>query len=164
MKILKRRRRESKTDYLKRIKFLKSNSARVVFRKTNKYIVAQYITSKNAQDKIEIGINSKVLMKYGWPKQAENSLKGLSAAYLTGFLLGNKILKNKKETPIIDFGMIRNLYKTKLYAFLKGLVDSGVEVKFNEEKELFPSEDRIKGEHMKNKIPFQEIKSKIEKE
>jgi len=52
MKINKRRKREYKTDYLKRIKFLKSNSPRVVFRKTNKYLIAQYTTSKEAKDKI----------------------------------------------------------------------------------------------------------------
>ena len=57
MKTLKRRRRESKTDYGKRIKLLKGNTPRIVFRKTNKHIIAQYISSKEAQDKIEIGIN-----------------------------------------------------------------------------------------------------------
>jgi len=160
MRVAKRRRREAKTNYAKRIKMLRGNSPRLVFRKTNKYVIAQYVASKQAQDKIELGVNSKVLLKYGWPKSAEGGLKSITASYLTGFLMGKKI-RNKK-IPIIDFGMIRNLHKTKIYGFLKGLTDSGIKIKFNEKKEIFPSEERIKGEHLKNKISFTEIKKKIE--
>ncbi len=162
MKTLKKRRRQNKTDYLKRLKLLKSNSPRIVFRKTNKYIIAQYITSKEAQDKIVIGINSKNLMNYGWPEKAKGSLKSLPASYLTGYLIGKKILKEKLKNPIFDIGMIRTLHKNRAYAFLKGLIDSGIEIKCQEK--VFPDESRIKGKHMKNKIPFDEIKSKIEKE
>lgn len=160
MKTLKKRRRENKTDYLKRIKLLKGKSPRVTFRKTNKYVIAQYITSKQAQDKIEIGMNSKKLIKYGWPKGAEGSLKSIPASYLTGLLMGKEIIKSKKETPILDFGMIRPLHKTRIYGFLKGLVDSGLKIKFK--PDVIPEENRIKGGHMKNKIPFNEIKSKIQ--
>lgn len=160
--IAKRRRREAKTNYLKRMKLLKGNSPRVVFRKTNINVIAQYITSKEAQDKIEIGINSKILLKYGWPKEAKKSLKSIPASYLTGFALGKKILDEKKKTPIIDFGMIRNLHKTKIYAFVKGLIDSGLKIKVDKNKDIFPDESRIKGESMKNKIDFNLIKSKIE--
>ena len=64
------------------------------------------------------------------------------------------------ETPIIDFGLYRALHKSKLYAFIKGLVDSGVKIKSAEK--TFPEEARLKGEPTKN-IPLQEIKSKIEK-
>jgi len=163
MKIQKRRRRENKTDYLKRLKLLKSRSPRVVFRKTNKYIIAQYVTSKQAQDKIEIGVNSKHLINYGWPKEFEGSLKSIPAAYFVGLLMGKNIIKRKLETPIADFGMLRALHKTKVYAFLKGLSDAGIKIKCKEE--TFPSEDRIKGKHMKKDFSkiFDEIKSKMEK-
>jgi hypothetical protein len=42
-------------------------------------------------------------------------------------------------------------------------VDSGVDIKYKEE--TFPSEDRIKGKHLKKDFSksFEEIKSKIEK-
>jgi len=163
MKVAKRRRRENKTDYLKRLKLLKSRSPRVVFRKTNKYIIAQYVTSKQAQDKIEIGVNSKHLMNYGWPKEFEGSLKSIPAAYLVGLLMGKKIMEKKLEPPIADFGMLRVLHKTKIYAFLKGLIDAGIKIKC--EEETFPSEDRIKGKHMKKDFSkiFDEIKSKVGK-
>jgi len=158
MKTLKRRRRESKTDYGKRIKLLKGNTPRIVFRKTNKHIIAQYISSKEAQDKIEIGINSKILIKYGWPEKA--NLKSIPASYLTGILIGKIIIKEKKPTPIVDLGMYTTKHKTKIYAFIKGLIDSGVKIKC--EKETFPNEKTITGENMKTKISFKEIKSNIE--
>ncbi|GBE20445.1 MAG TPA: 50S ribosomal protein L18 [Candidatus Pacearchaeota archaeon] len=161
MKTLKRRRKEHKTDYGKRIKLLKSKSPRVIFRKTNKYILSQYISSREAQDKIILSINSKKLIKYGWPENAKNSLKSLPASYFTGLLIGKGIIKGKLDTPIVDLGMIRVLHKTKIYAFIKGLIDAGIKIKCKED--AFPSEGRIKGEHMKNKIQFDEIKSKIEK-
>ena len=70
MKVPKRRRKEGKTEYNKRLGLLKGKKPRVVFRKTNRYIISQYITSEEAQDKVEFSITSKILMKYGWPKEA----------------------------------------------------------------------------------------------
>ena len=158
MRVAKKRRRERKTDYSKRIKLLKSKKPRIVFRKTNKYIIAQYIISKEAKDSIKIGVNSRILLKYGWPKEKIGSLKSISAAYLMGYLIGKKILKNKLEMPIVDFGMIRTLYKTRVFAFLKGLIDSGVKIPCKEE--AFPEEGRV----MKKEINIDEIKLKIEKD
>ena len=163
MKIQKRRKRERKTDYLKRLKLLKSRTPRLVFRKTNKYILAQYVIDEQAQDKVQMGISSKELIKFGWPKEFQGSLKSIPAAYLTGFLIGKKLISKKLETPIIDLGMLRTVHKTKVHAFSKGLVDAGVGIKYKEE--TFPSEDRIKGTHLKKDFSksFDEIKSKIEK-
>ncbi len=162
MKTLKKRRKQGKTNYLKRLKLLKGRSPRIVFRKTNKYILAQYVQSKEAQDKVEEGISSKILLKYGWPKESKGSLKSIPAAYLTGFLAGKKILKGKKETPILDLGMIRTLHKSKVYGFAKGLVDAGVKLKIKEE--IFPEENRIEGKHMKKDFSdaFKKIKSRIQ--
>ena len=161
MKVQKRRRREYKTDYLRRLKLLKSGKPRIVFRKTNNYVISQYVVSSEAQDKVEIGFDSRDLLKYGWPTAAKGSLKSISASYLLGYLMGKKILKDKKETPIVDFGMIQSIHKTKVFAFIKGLIDSGVEIPSKEE--AFPDESRIKGEHMKNKVNVEEIKSKMDK-
>lgn len=158
MKNLKRRRKEYKTDYKKRFELLKGGLPRIIFRRTNRYLIIQYVVSKEAQDKIIFGIDSKELLKYGWPEK--ESIKSIPASYLTGYLFGKKILSKKLDTPVLDFGMTRVLHKTKVYAFIKGLVDSGIKVGC--EKENFPEESRIKGEHLKNKIPFDEIKNKID--
>jgi large subunit ribosomal protein L18 len=162
MRTIQKRRKQHKTDYLKRLNLLKSGIPRIIFRKTNKYVISQYVESREAKDKILIGLNSKELLKYGWPKEATGSLKSLPASYLTGYLIGKKILNQKLKQPILDVGMIRTLYKNKVYAFLKGLIDSGIEI--NCKEEAFPEESRIKGEHMKEKIPFDKIKSRIDKE
>ena len=159
MRTIKLRRRKNKTDYAKRIKFLKSEKPRIVFRKTTRYFIAQYVLSEEAKDKVVFGINSKQLLKFGWPKESSNSLKTISAAYLLGLLMGKKVFEKKLEKPIIDFGMLRVLHKTKLYGFLKGLKDSGVEIEC--EENLFPEEKRIEGSFLKNKINFEEVKLKI---
>lgn len=163
MKVQKRRRRENKTDYLKRLEMLKSEKPRVVFRRTNRYIIAQYIKSEEAKDKAIITIDSKKLLDYGWPKEFSGSLKSLSASYLTGYLIGKQIKAKKLETPIVDIGMIQAIHKTKVYAFIKGLIDSGLEIKCKEE--TFPEEDRIKGKHLKKDFSdtFEKIKSEIDK-
>jgi large subunit ribosomal protein L18 len=162
MKTLKKRKRERKTDYGKRIKLLKSEKPRLIFRKTNRHIIAQYSLSKEAEDRVLLTINSKELIKYGWPKDRENSLKSLPASYLIGLLIGKKIQHKKLDKPILDIGMNRAIHKTKIYAFVKGLADSGISLA--DKKEIFPEEDRIQGKHLKEKIPFLEIKSKIEKD
>ncbi len=163
MKTIKRRKLEGKTDYGKRLKLLKSNSPRLIFRKTNRYIVAEYVTSKEAQDKIEIGMTSKKLKQFGWPDEFEGSLKSIPASYLTGFLIGKEIIKKKLKTPIVDFGMTRVLAKNKGYGFLKGVIDAGVKIKCGEEQ--FPEEERIQGKNMREDFSktFEQIKSKIEK-
>ena len=157
IKTIKRRRQENKTDYGKRLKLLKGETPRLVLRKTNRYLIAQYISSKEAQDKIEFGVTSKILLEYDFPK--EGNLKSVTASYLFGYYLGNKISKEKISKPIIDFGMAKTIHKNKIYAFIKGLIDSGLEISCKEE--AFPDEDRINGKHLKNKVNVPEIIKKI---
>lgn len=166
MKKQRKRRRKSRTDYRKRMNLLKSSSPRIAFRRTNKYIIAQYVTTKEAQDRIEYGITSKSLFEYGWPKELEGSLKSLPASYLTGFLFGKKMLKKlntKNQDIIVDIGLARKIHKSRFFAFLKGLKDSGINIKC--EKGFFPDEDKIKGKHLKEDFSnnFEKIKSNIEK-
>jgi large subunit ribosomal protein L18 len=161
MRTQKQRRRQHKTDYLKRLKLLKSGKPRLIFRRTNKYIIVQYIKSEEARDKIIFGVNSKNLLKYGWPEKCKGSLKSITASYLIGYLAGRQVKTKKLEKPIIDFGMLKMIQKGKQHAFIKGVVDSGISI--NCPEEAFPDEKRIKGEHMKNKISFDEIKLKIDK-
>ena len=163
MRVPKRRRIEGKTDYANRVRLLKGETPRVVFRKTNKYIIAEYVTSHEAQDKIEIGMTSKNLKKFGWPDEFDGSLKSVPASYLTGFLMGKEIAKKKLATPIVDVGMIRTISKNKVFAFIKGLIDAGMKIKCSKEK--FPEEERIEGKNLKKDFTktFKEIKLKLEK-
>jgi len=158
MKTLKKRKNQRKTDYKRRLLLLKSGKPRIVARKTNKYITLSYVESKEAKDKIIHATTSKDLLKHGWDKEKSGSLKSITASYLTGLLLANKI---KGKEAIFDTGLNRNVKKSRIYAALKGLVDGGV--KINCDKKIFPEEDRIKGKNLKNKINFEKIKQKITK-
>ncbi len=86
-------------------------------------------------------MNTKELLKYGWPESKKGSLKSLTAGYLAGFLLGKKTKGLKKEL-ILDSGLIPNTANSRIYAVVKGIADSGLKIKFNEK--VVPSEERIK--------------------
>ncbi len=161
MKIIRRRRKENKTNYTKRIKLLKGEKPRIVFRKTNKYFIAQYVLSEEAQDTIKITLSSKKLLDYGWPKELQNSLRSMPAAYLLGFLIAKNI--TDKKNVVVDTGMIRIIHKNTFYSFLKGLIDSGMGVSCKDE--AFPSNERIEGKHLKKDFSthFKQIKEKIQK-
>ena len=163
MKTLKRRKKEGKTDYLIRLKLLKSDKPRLVFRKTNRYVISQYVESDEAQDRVVFGLNSKLLLKHGWPENLKGSLKSIPASYLTGYLTAKKIQKEKLKEPIVDFGMHRVLGKTRIFAFIKGIIDGGVKIKCPKEK--FPEEERLKGKNAKEDISktVMGVKSKIDK-
>lgn len=160
MNLKKKRRLENKTNYLKRLNLLKSGIPRLVLRKTNRYLISQYIESYQAQDKVVFGVDSRKLVKYGWPENLKGSLKGVPAAYLLGFLVGKKIVADKLKTPVIDLGLYRVIPKTKIHSFIKGIIDSGVKIK--DDKENFPEEERI-SKGIKN-LKIDEIKLKINKE
>ncbi len=155
MKLDKRRRTECKTNYTKRLKLLEGKSPRLVIRKTNKYITLQIIESKNAQDKAVYSASSKELLKHGWPKEKQGSLKSLSAAYLTGALLGKKAGKLKGRL-IVDTGLIPNTKGSRIYAAIKGAADFGLEINYN--KEIMPNHERIEGKAQKLDAIFNKIK------
>ncbi|MBS3091749.1 50S ribosomal protein L18 [Candidatus Pacearchaeota archaeon] len=140
-KTIRRRRKEGKTDYKARLALLSSEKPRLVIRKTNRYILAQIVESNIAQDKVVFAVNSKELLARGWPKELSGSLKSLSAAYLTGKLLGDKA-KAKIKEAIIDFGMNRNIKKSRIYAAVKGFIDSGIKVPCS--LEVLPTIEELK--------------------
>lgn len=158
-KTQRRRRQERKTDYKKRLNLLKSGKPRVVVRITNQYVISQYVESDEAKDKVIFGLDSKDLMKYGWPQEAKGSLKSIPAAYLTGFLTGKEIEKRKLGTPILDVGMARMIKNSKIFAFIKGLIDAEIDIKCDEKH--FPSKEKLGGEFLKNKVDVQKIKTNI---
>lgn len=142
MKSIRRRRLEAKTDYKLRLEILKAGKARLVVRKTNKYIIAQIVQTELAQDKVIAGVNSKDLLEKGWPKESAGSLKSLAAAYVTGFLIGKTAVSKKITEALFDMGMNRNIHKSRIYAVLKGAIDAGMNIPHSEE--ALPSLDEVK--------------------
>ncbi len=138
-----RRRREGKTDYLRRKKLILSGLPRLVARKTNKHIIAQVIEASVEGDKVVASAHSSELRKkYGWL----GSLKSLPAAYLTGLICGYRALKKGIKKAILDIGLQAPSRGARVFAVLKGCLDAGVEIPHGEE--ILPSEDRIKGQHI----------------
>lgn len=142
--VLYRRKRTKKTDYPKRMKLLLSGKKRLVVRQTNNRFIAQLVEFATKGDKVLVNVDSFALKKLGW----KYSCKNFPAAYLTGLLVGKKSLKKGHKEAILDTGSGAALHKGKIYAFLKGVLDSGMNVPHGSE-EVFPSEERIKGEHIK---------------
>ena len=161
LRTTRRRRKEGKTDYRSRMALLKSGIPRIVIRKTNKYILLQLIESKQAQDKIVVTTNSKELLKKGLDENYAGSLKSIPAAYITGILMANKL--DKKNEYIIDWGMAIEKKHGKICAAIKGLIDGGANVRASEK--IFPSEERLNGEHLKKqaKEALNKLKEKIKK-
>jgi len=147
LRTLKRRRLECKTDYKLRLGLLKSNFPRIVIRRTNKYFIVQVVESNEAQDKIVFGITSKELLNYGWDKKSNGSLKSIPAGYLTGMIVANKM---KNGEYIVDLGMAKNHKGGRLFSVIAGLTDGGLNIHAN--KDVFPSKERISGEHLKPEI------------
>ncbi|MBM3247179.1 50S ribosomal protein L18 [Candidatus Pacearchaeota archaeon] len=155
MKLIPRRRRlEAKTNYTKRKRLLEGRKPRIVIRKTNRYIIIQYVESKAAQDSVKLTVTSKELLSKGWPESKAGSLKSLGAAYLTGLLFGKEA--SKLKPGILDSGLIRSTNGSRIYAAVKGIKDSGLNMPCGEK--VFPAQERI----TKDADFFEKVKKAIE--
>ncbi len=131
-----RRKRDGLTNYHKRLITLKGRTPRVVIRKSLKYITIQVIEYLPSGDKVLVSARSKELQELGWTY----GLKNTSASYLTGLLLGKKAQVAGITSGIIDLGLYNATSGNKLFAAIKGVVDSGLSVSATE---------RIQGAHIK---------------
>ncbi len=141
-KVKFRRRREGKTDYLKRLALLKSRKPRLVVRKTNRYIIVQFVRFKESGDEVIAHAFSKELERYGWMYGGKN----LPAAYLTGYLAALRAKEAGVSEAILDIGRFPSKRGSRLYAALKGVLDAGIEVPHSDE--VLPDDARIRGEHI----------------
>jgi large subunit ribosomal protein L18 len=143
--VLYRRKRENRTDYKKRLHLLLSRKTRLVIRFTNQKVIAQMVNFTTEGDKVVIAVDSSFLKKQGWLY----SLKNMPAAYLTGLSIGKKAQSSGVKEAVLDTGFKTPMHKGKTYAFLKGVVDSGLNIPHDGEK-IFPSEERISGKHVQD--------------
>ncbi|RJS68624.1 50S ribosomal protein L18 [Methanophagales archaeon] len=137
-----RRRREGKTDYRKRLKLLLSEKPRVVVRESNKYIRIQLVLGDNLSDRTVISTISSELEGYGY----EGGKCNTSAAYLTGLLFGRKSKEAGFDEGILDIGQCTPTHGSKVYAALKGVVDSGMDIPYD--PSVLPSDERLNGQHI----------------
>lgn len=137
------RRIRGQTDYVQRLELLKSGFTRIVIRRSNSAVLVQFVDYADNGDKIITAARSADLKKLGFTLNTGN----LSAAYLTGFLAGKRAQLAKVEGEcIVDLGLQSSFYGSRLFAAVKGVVDSGVSVRVGDA--VFPSEERLSGAHL----------------
>jgi len=119
-----------------------SGMPRLVVRFSLKYVYVQLTEASMSGDRILASACSKELEKFGWRASYGNT----SAAYLTGLLLGKRVLAIGVEDAILDIGLRKPSAGARVFAVLKGVIDAGLKVPCDER--VLPSEERIKGEHI----------------
>tara|TARA_Y100000310_G_scaffold318557_1_gene372808 strand:- start:7 stop:537 length:531 start_codon:yes stop_codon:yes gene_type:complete len=137
-----RRKREKRTDYKKRLRLLMSRKPRLVVRITNTKIIAHIAKFEAKGDKNMVGLDSTYLHKKGW----KYSLKNTPAAYLTGYALGKKAVATGITEAILDTGLKQPEQKGKIYAFLKGALEAGLQMPHD--PSVLPGEKRLTGQHI----------------
>ncbi len=138
-----RRRREGKTDYRRRTRYLLSGLPRLVVRRSNAHYFAHIVVPSDAGDMTVVSAHSKELSKdFGWQGHQGNC----TSAYLTGSLLGKRALSAGISEAILDAGLSIPLAGSNIFAVLKGAVDAGLQVPCDES--VLPDMGRIRGNYL----------------
>jgi large subunit ribosomal protein L18 len=141
-KMLYRRRREKKTDYKLRLKLLKSRKPRLVIRRSSNNLTCQIVNHSQDGDHVAVSINSVHLRKIGWKGHTGN----ITTSYLIGLLCGEKAKKLKINEATLDTGLNVSTKGSRIYAALKGVIDSGLKIPHS--SEILPPEERVSGKHI----------------
>ncbi|MCX8146976.1 MAG: 50S ribosomal protein L18 [Candidatus Woesearchaeota archaeon] len=149
-----RRKREGRTNYRKRIELFKSNKPRLIVRKSIRGISAQIAEFNPKGDVILASANSNELKKYGF-----KTIKGnIVSAYFVGLLIGKKATAKGIREAILDIGINTSTKGSRIYAVVKGAIESGLKVPVSEE--MLPSQNRLEGRHIENWAKESRSKSK----
>ncbi|MEM7816816.1 MAG: 50S ribosomal protein L18, partial [Candidatus Aenigmatarchaeota archaeon] len=127
-----------------------------VIRKSLDNISVQFIRYNPNGDQTIASAFSTELKKFGWTKTGN-----IPAAYLTGLLAGKKAKEKNITEAVLDLGLQASTKGSRIYAALKGVLDAGLSIPHS--KEILPSDERIRGEHISKEITnqFEEVKKKI---
>jgi len=120
-----RRRREGKTNYKKRLQYLKSKKIRFVIRISNKNCVCQMVKYSPSGDTTLATARSIELKEYGYKGNTGNR----KSTYLTAYLCAKR---SQSKKAIIDMGLQHLHPKGRLYSAVKGAVDGGMEIPHDE--------------------------------
>ncbi len=137
-----RRRREGKTNYHLRRRLVKGNRNRAVVRVTNNHCLVQFVRARITGDLTLSASHSRELKNFNWSSTTSN----LPSAYLVGFLAGLKAKNIGVADAILDIGHNPPIYGSRIFAALKGIIDSGVDVPHSDK--IFPTENRLNGTHI----------------
>lgn len=151
-----RRRRENKTDYEKRLALLKSGKTRLVVRKSNRFVYAQFCDFREAGDAVVAAACSSELSEFGFAGKCNSP-----SAYLAGMLAAKRAAAAGVREFVLDIGLQSASKGAVVFAALKGAVDAGLKAPHSPEK--VPGEDRVAGKHLnaETQAQFAEAKTKI---
>ncbi|MEL9929795.1 MAG: 50S ribosomal protein L18 [Sulfolobales archaeon] len=139
-KVPRRRRREGKTNYYRRYRFVSSGRYIAVVRFSNKYVSVQIVKPTILGDVVVAAAHSRELYKYfGWKAGGKNT----SASYLTGFLAAVRARFMGVNDCVLDIGLKRPTKGSKVFAVARAFRDAGLKIPVDED--MIPSEERIKG-------------------
>lgn len=151
--MIARRRRDSITNYRKRLGLLKGDKTRLVVRKTNRHVIIELVDYKVDGDKVLTTVNSKELEKLGWVSHSN-----LPTAYLAGVLMAKKAkeLGFSKEV-LLDMGLYKPMKNGVIFAAAEGCIEGGLKVigSFKVDK------DRISGKHIADYVKEDASKEKL---
>ena len=140
-----RRKRQGKTDYRSRLKQVISGRTRLVVRLSSKNVYAQLVQFNQDGDKIlASAATNELKKKYGW----KGARRNIPASYLIGLLIGMKAKTKSIKEAILDIGMRSPIKGSNVYGVLKGALEAGLQIPHS--AEVLPSDERIKGKHIKN--------------
>ena len=148
-----KRKRQQRTDYLKRINYIKSNKPRLIIRAHTNNITLQVVQYEPKGDKAMVTVHSEELKKLGWEYHRGN----IPTAYLSGVLLGTKAKSKNIKEAILDLGLQKSSKASRIYAALKGVVDAGVKVPHAED--VLPSKEKIEG---KDIVKYAQLLQKVQ--
>lgn len=121
---------------------LRSGKTRLVVRRSLTGMKIQFIDYEPAGDKTKITVTTADLKKFGWKSYTGN----IPSSYLIGLIAGLRAKSVGIEEAILDVGLQTSTKASRIYAALKGVIDSGVNV--NHSEKIFPDESRISGDHI----------------
>ncbi|MBU0586138.1 50S ribosomal protein L18 [Candidatus Micrarchaeota archaeon] len=148
-----RRRRQGKTNYAKRLAFVKAGQTRMVVRKSNRGFTIQFVNYDEKGDRTVYSMHSSQLKKVcDFPVKCNTP-----TAYLAGLYAGAQAKSKGIKNAIADINNTASKGAV-VFAAVKGAIDAGLEIPFGEE--ILVAE-RIDGSHLKLKKEFDEAKEKI---
>ncbi|AAT43244.1 50S ribosomal protein L18 [Picrophilus oshimae] len=149
-----KRRREGVTDYRKRYRLVISRETRAVIRQTRKGLIIQLVDYVPEGDHVLVTVTNKTL------KKALNiDGNNIQMYYLAGYMAAKKGISLGISGAVVDTGRAIFRKGGRIAAAIKGLIDGGLEI--NADEDIFPDESRLNGEHLKQRLDINEIKSKI---
>ncbi len=134
-----RRRREGVTDFRARKRAITSRTPLLVVRISNKNVSSQFVRPQVKGDEVLSSAHSRQLKKFGWA----GSMKSTPACYLLGMLAGKRAQAEGVKGAVLYNGLVPFIRGSRVAAFVKGVVDSGVSMAVDEK--ALPSEERLTG-------------------